>query len=164
MKGAIFSTIGSLLNFSDMVALDLFAGSGALGIEALSRGASFCRFVDSDESALNAIAANLSSLGIEEGELCRADLLKQAGLSRALGGERSFDLIFADPPYGAVGRWEIANRLRSFACIKTGAMLVVETGARQLGGAEDNVEPALGVQLIKERVYGDTGVSYFAFD
>ena len=75
--------------------LDLYAGSGALGIEALSRGAAAAVFVDRDRAATEAVRANLTALG-ERGEVAARDALDYL---RSVAGERRFDLVFCDPPY-----------------------------------------------------------------
>ena len=86
------SRLGS---FEDLRVADLFAGSGALGLEALSRGAAFACFVEQDRGAVEAIRANIESLGLEE----RSQMLARSAL--ALPPAEAFDLIFADPPYAA---------------------------------------------------------------
>ncbi len=97
-REALFASLGRRVVGAR--ALDLFAGSGALGLEALSRGAASCRFVERDAPALAAIRANVAALGegeratVEKGEALRA----LRGL--VAGGER-FDLVLADPPYDA---------------------------------------------------------------
>jgi 16S rRNA (guanine966-N2)-methyltransferase len=91
VRGAIFSSLGDAVIGSNV--LDLFAGSGAFGIEALSRGAAAALFVDTDPRAVTAIRANLAKTRLS-GEVRRADALQL--LNRLAPG---FDLIFADPPY-----------------------------------------------------------------
>jgi 16S rRNA (guanine966-N2)-methyltransferase len=93
VKAAIFSSLGERVPGARV--LDLFAGSGALGIEALSRGAASATFVDSDRAAISAIENNLAQAGLS-GRVRRQDVfdfLRQAGKADA------YDLIFADPPY-----------------------------------------------------------------
>jgi 16S rRNA (guanine966-N2)-methyltransferase len=85
-----FNLIGPV---DDASVLDLFAGSGALGLEALSRGAASCVFVESDRDACRAVNANLDRLGLRASVLCR-------DVFSALAGERgTFDLVLCDPPY-----------------------------------------------------------------
>lgn len=93
-REALFSMLTSRLgSFDGLAVADLFAGSGALGIEALSRGAGSCLFVEQDGAALDALKANLAKLGT------RADV--RAGSVMALGPARApLDLIMMDPPYG----------------------------------------------------------------
>lgn len=93
-REALFSMLTSRLgSFDGLAVADLFAGSGALGIEALSRGAASCLFVEQDGTALDALKANLAKLGT------RGDV--RAGSVMALGPARApLDLIMMDPPYG----------------------------------------------------------------
>lgn len=85
--------------------LDLFAGTGALGIEALSRGARRAVFVERDNAAAAVLAANLTALGIgaQAGELRRCDALGALRSARERG--EAYDLIFIDPPYGQASLW-----------------------------------------------------------
>jgi 16S rRNA (guanine966-N2)-methyltransferase len=100
VREAIFDVLGSMGGVTDLGVLDLFCGSGAMGVEALSRGAAAATFVDHDPGALEAVRINLAAVGLE-GEastVLRADLpgwLERAG---------PFDLAFCDPPY-AFDQW-----------------------------------------------------------
>ncbi|HYI42862.1 MAG TPA: 16S rRNA (guanine(966)-N(2))-methyltransferase RsmD [Sphingomicrobium sp.] len=94
VRETLFSMLTSRLgSFADLRVADLFAGSGALGLEALSRGAAFACFVEHDRRAVEAIRANVTSLGVED----RSQMLARSALS--LPAAVPFDLIFADPPY-----------------------------------------------------------------
>ncbi len=94
VRETLFSMLASRLGaFEGLRVADLFAGSGALGLEALSRGAAFACFVEQDQRAIEAIRANIAALGIQD----RSQLLARSAL--ALPPAEPFDLIFADPPY-----------------------------------------------------------------
>jgi 16S rRNA (guanine966-N2)-methyltransferase len=93
VRAAIFSSLGSMGVVEGARVLDLFAGSGALGIEALSRGASAATFVDTSREAIAAIEANLASTGLAGGKTVRSDAV---GFARTAG---RYDVAFADPPY-----------------------------------------------------------------
>ncbi len=127
--------------------LDLFAGSGALGLEALSRGAAHCVFVDRDPAALDAVAQNLRALGVntDQFEVLRAD----ATGARLTG---VFDFAFLDPPYGKA---LVAPSLASLAGkLAPGGLIVVERAA---------TEPLLsapGYDLLDERRWGAAKVSF----
>jgi 16S rRNA (guanine966-N2)-methyltransferase len=98
-EGLFASLAGRVL---DARCLDLFAGTGAVGIEALSRGASRCRFVDRSRAAAAAIQANLEKTGLaDRGTVVAADVL--AHLLRGPGDEGPADLVFLDPPYDLEG-------------------------------------------------------------
>jgi len=99
VREAMFNALGSLDAVVDARVLDLYAGSGALGIEALSRGAQHATFVDDDRVARRAVSANLASTGlVDRAEVVALDAL--AYLRRLGGGDRrTFDLVLLDPPY-----------------------------------------------------------------
>jgi len=105
VREAIFDILGSLLSLDGMKVLDLFAGTGAMGIEALSRGAASATFVDRDEEAVSAVRANLVSTGLSGAAATLVkrdalDFLSAASASRPVpGGDLDFDVAFCDPPY-----------------------------------------------------------------
>lgn len=92
-REGIFNSLGSLIDLEGATALDLFAGSGALGIEALSRGAAAVTFVDDDRAAVELIRANLAATALDGGSVVRADAVQY------LRAAPAFDVAFADPPY-----------------------------------------------------------------
>lgn len=131
----------------DRRVMDLFAGSGALGLEALSRGAAFCLFVETDEAARGAIRENVDAMHLfGQTRVHRRDAT-QLGVRPGADGP-AFDLAFLDPPY-AKGLAEVAlARLAEGGWLAPGAVAVVERGAD---------EPALeapGYDLLDERRYG----------
>ncbi len=103
VREAIFSMLGDLGEEEDARVLDLFAGTGALGIEALSRGAARAVFVERDGAALAALRANLSALGLgeERAEVRRGEAL--AALRSARERAETYDLVLIDPPYRRAG-------------------------------------------------------------
>ncbi|HET9720591.1 MAG TPA: 16S rRNA (guanine(966)-N(2))-methyltransferase RsmD [Solirubrobacteraceae bacterium] len=125
--------------------LDLFAGSGALGIEALSRGAAEVTFVDSSAAALDAVRANLSALQLT-GEVRSGDALRF--LAAARSGGRLYDLVFIDPPYGQA--LALAPKLSA-------ALPPVLAGRARVVVESDRRAPLdLQLPLGFERRYGDT--------
>jgi 16S rRNA (guanine(966)-N(2))-methyltransferase RsmD len=125
--------------------LDLFAGSGALAIEALSRGAQTATLVDSSAAAVRAIAANLEHLGLHA-EVQQRDAAAFLATARTAG--RQYDLVFLDPPYRlapAVGP-ELESALAS----------VLAPRARVVAESDRRHPIALDLPLITERRYGDT--------
>jgi len=134
------------------VVLDLYAGTGALGIEALSRGAERAVFVDSAAVAARLIKKNLSRFGLEDrAVVLQMDVLRAIG---ALGrrGER-FDIVFVDPPYAEGVSGEVLRDLDGV--LAKGAVVVAE-GPR--GAPLDPSETGLAV--LDEKVYGDTAVFF----
>jgi 16S rRNA (guanine966-N2)-methyltransferase len=107
VREAIFSSLESMDAVRGASVVDLFCGSGALGIEALSRGAATATFVDDDRTALDAVRANLASTGLDGGEVVRADVM------RWLHGDAGFDLALVDPPYSFNGWETVFSRLRA---------------------------------------------------
>jgi 16S rRNA (guanine966-N2)-methyltransferase len=107
-------------------ALDLFAGSGALGIEALSRGASRVTFVENSRSALAALEANLAMLGdrAADAEVVRSSVWRFL----AAGPARAYELVFLDPPYGKGLAGRAADALEEGGWLRPGARIYLESG------------------------------------
>lgn len=101
---------------------DLFAGSGALGLEALSRGAAWCDFVDSSAGAARQIQQQLDALGAEQQGSCHCGLAEQF-LAQASGG---FDLVFVDPPFGGDLAATTCSLLQNSGLLAAGALVYVE--------------------------------------
>jgi 16S rRNA (guanine966-N2)-methyltransferase len=132
--------------------LDLFAGSGALGIEAVSRGAEELTLVDSARSAVGAISRNLAGLGID------AELRHQgagAFLRQARAEHRQYDLVFLDPPYGDALRLGPELSAALAPVLAPGAVVVFESDRRAPG----ELEP---LSRVDERRYGDTLIRIYA--
>ncbi len=143
VREALFSVLGARVE--EAVVLDLFAGSGALGLEALSRGARSATFVDSAAAAVRAICANAETLGVAA-DVRRADALRF--LRGASAGGAQYDLVFLDPPYRLAER--LARPLSEAlpAVLAPGAVAVAESDRR--------APLALDLPLHDERRYGDT--------
>ncbi len=120
-REALFSMLASRLgSFDELAVADLFAGSGALGIEALSRGAGSCLFVEQDRAALDALKANLAKLGV------RADV--RATSVMALGpAPAPLDLVMMDPPYGTGAGSVALDKLGRLGWIGPATWVSVET-------------------------------------
>ncbi|MGE5564395.1 MAG: 16S rRNA (guanine(966)-N(2))-methyltransferase RsmD [Bacillota bacterium] len=122
VRETLFSMLTSRLgNFEDLRVADLFAGSGALGFEALSRGAAHATFVDCDGQAIAAIRGNAAKLGATE----RTQLI--AGSALALPRCEPFDLIFADPPYASGSGSAVVHSVVNSGWLARGGWLSVET-------------------------------------
>ena len=142
VREALFSALGPL---EGARVLDLFAGSGALGIEALSRGAAEATFVDSDPRAIRAVRDNLAALGIDA-EVRRADA--RAFLRTAREQQRHYDLVFLDPPYRLAGRLGPG--------LSSALPEVIAPGGRVVTESDRRAPLMLELDLIDERRYGDT--------
>jgi len=164
VKESLFASLGAAVD--DANVLDLFAGSGALGIEALSRGARRATFVDDDRDAMSAIRANLESTGFADratvvgrpaGRVVRAHRERGA---REPGAPREsadlgapFDLVLLDPPYdiGAQVLGDLLAAIDAGGWVAPGATIVVE---RRTGSEPVTLPPRW--QVARERTYGDT--------
>ena len=145
VREALLSILGDV---SGMRVLDLFAGSGALGIEALSRGAAEAVFVESDRRAAAVIRANLAAVGGPAAAVRVERVL--AYLGRAVG-EPPYELVFADPPYSSATRMgEQLSRLLP-PLLTDESITVTESDKR--------APLELALPLVDERVYGDTRVA-----
>jgi 16S rRNA (guanine966-N2)-methyltransferase len=149
VREAIFSALGDLTGTS---ILDLFAGSGALGVEALSRGAARGLFVDSDPGAVQACRHNLDAT-----RLASRAHARRAPVSSVLSGappkEAPFDAVFMDPPYGAPAAdlEAVLTALAKPGWLTSGARIVVERAAR-----DDEITAPTGWDGGWRRKYGDT--------
>jgi 16S rRNA (guanine966-N2)-methyltransferase len=142
VREALFSMLGDL---SGARVLDLYAGSGALGIEALSRGAESAVFVERDARAAAVIERNLASLGLEQ------RVVKQDAMRFLARGEGMFDLVFCDPPYDSPRRLAGALAERLPALTSETARIVTESDKR--------MPLELPFPLLKERTYGATRIA-----
>jgi 16S rRNA (guanine966-N2)-methyltransferase len=140
VRGAIVNSLVSMDAVTGARVADLYAGSGAMGIELLSRGASHCTFVEKAPEAVRVIRANLSKLGIAD----RATVLAADAVSaaRTLG---PIDVVIADPPYGFGGWDELLAPVHARVAVLEG---------------DTEVEPPAGWQLSKHKVHGRTHVSF----
>lgn len=147
VREALFSMLGDV---GGATVLDVFAGTGALGIEALSRGAASVVFIERDPQAARALGANLSALGIEsgEGELRRADALD--ALRRASARGETYDLVFIDPPYRQAREWGPELTALLPPLLGPSARVVVESDRR--------APLELEMEIERQRRYGDTSI------
>jgi len=131
---------------------DLFAGTGALGLEAISQGASFCLFVEDAAESRALIQRNVEALGLTGvTKIFRRDATKLGKMAPASGGP--FDLVFLDPPYRKDLVAPALASLREGGWLAEKAVLIVET-------AEDEAVVAGGFERLDERSYGETRVSF----
>lgn len=132
VRETLFSMLASRLgSFEGLRVADLFAGSGALGLEALSRGAASAVFVDSDAGAVAAIRRNADKLGAGD----RVRVI--AGSALALPRAEPFDLIVADPPYGAGSGTAVVRSIANADWLAPGGWLTVETSRNDVVDAGD---------------------------
>lgn len=152
VKGAIFSSISFDTNYNVM--LDLFAGSGAMGIEGLSRGFKYVYFNDLSREAVKIIKANLNDLELKR--VSKVVNLDYKKCLKLLSQESQFDLIFIDPPYGQVNLEEIFDDLFKYDSVSEAGIVVVETSSQEK--LKDNYKT---LYKYKEKKYGSSKVYYF---
>jgi 16S rRNA (guanine966-N2)-methyltransferase len=145
VREALFSMLGSV---EGERVLDLFAGSGALAIEALSRGAASATLVERDARAVGVIRANLEALGLAPEEARVVHATADAALRDASRGGDTYDLVLLDPPYRDAAAWERELARALPAVLAPNARVVAESDRRAPLG--------LDLPVVRERRYGDT--------
>lgn len=151
VRGAIFNILGDAILGASV--LDLFSGSGALGIEALSRGAKECVFIDNDIRCVNIIRDNLVKCGFT-GKVIRGDVYE---VIKRLNKE-GFDIVLADPPYGLDLARNLLLELNKYGILKKFSFVILEHSKR------DRIEEPLGWQRIQRKRYGDTVISVYKYE
>ncbi len=148
VRESAFNLIGPVDGAS---VLDLFAGSGAMGLEALSRGAEHATFVEADRRAAETIDENLAKLRLTGARIVRDDAVRALAAEASAG--RKYDLVLVDPPYDLYP--ELEPKLARYLphVLADGGLLVVETGAR--------VEPELPLEQRTSRRYGSARVTLY---
>jgi 16S rRNA (guanine966-N2)-methyltransferase len=140
-REALFSILTSRIgSFEGLRAADLFAGSGALGLEALSRGAAHCTFVEQDRAALDALKANATALGL-------TPVIKAQSVMALNHEADAYDLIFVDAPYGTGAGQVAIDRLLRLGWISPSTLVSIETGRTE----DVSIK---GMAVLIERVYG----------
>jgi 16S rRNA (guanine966-N2)-methyltransferase len=148
VREAVFNLVGPV---DGAVVLDLFAGSGAMGLEALSRGAERVTFVESDRGAAETIIRNLDKLRLEGAVVLREDAGRKLAADAA--GGRRYDLVLIDPPYAMLARTLPRLAAHLPAVLAENGIVVVESDARE--------EPHLPLPLRTSRRYGSSRVTVF---
>jgi 16S rRNA (guanine966-N2)-methyltransferase len=148
VREATFNALGSRDLVAGARVADLYAGSGAIGIEALSRGAEHCTFVERDRDALRALRSNLDTLGLtDRSRIVTGDVLAVAAALDA-------DLVFADPPYDFAAWDRLLGSLRApFVVAESGTELAAPDGTPD--GMAD------GFTVTRSKRYGRTWVTFF---
>jgi 16S rRNA (guanine966-N2)-methyltransferase len=148
VREAAFNLIGPVDGAS---VLDLFAGSGAMGLEALSRGAERAVFVESDPEACRAIEQNLDRLGLVGATVLRRDAAQ--ALASEAGAGRRYDLVLVDPPYGIFAALQTTLASYLSAVLAPDGLVVVETSSRE--------HPELPLAERTSRRYGSARLTLF---
>ena len=156
-REALFSTLTSMVGaWAGRRVLDLYAGSGAVGLEAVSRGADHCLLVESDPKALRTLRANIETVGLPGADWHggRVERLVSGGPP---GGSPAYDVVFLDPPYdlGADALCEVVTRLVANGWLADGAVVALERSAR-----DEPWEWPAGLAGQRSRRYGEAVLWY----
>jgi 16S rRNA (guanine966-N2)-methyltransferase len=152
MRGVVFSMLASM-GVEPKIVLDLYSGTGAMGIEALSRGASWVDFVEHNRAACKVIHANLNHVGYE----MRARVYCSPVLRALSRLERSYDVVFADPPYADAGAVGVLDSPTLSMRLSADSVLVYEHDRRSQPPAR-----LAGLKLLRSRGHGSSEVSFYA--
>jgi 16S rRNA (guanine966-N2)-methyltransferase len=152
VREAIFNILGPA---PDAPVLDLYAGTGALGLEALSRGAPKVVFVERDQRALASLSRNLRELGLSDRAVIVGGKV-QAALARLADGPDRFAWVFVDPPYASGEAQQTLEALAGSGVLAPGAVVMFEHDKRRVPP-----DSAGALYLCDRRFYGDTGVSFY---
>lgn len=151
VRGAIFNILQSRIDWNESTVLDLFAGSGSVGIEALSRGAKSVVFVENNRNAVKFLIANLESIGAKESsQVVHGDAFRF--LESAY---RTYDVVFADPPYALESLPELPNLIFASKVVTDGGYLIIEHPTNFA------FNPSSGWETTVRKTYGRTTVSFF---
>jgi 16S rRNA (guanine966-N2)-methyltransferase len=155
VKESLFNVLGP--RWKGVRVLDLFSGTGNLGLEAISRGAQEVVFVEKSRTALEALRTNISICGFETKCAVLAMPVSQA-LARVRQRGESFELILADPPYGKAWVAKTIREILANGVLAPGGIIVMEHAPRE------SPPPAMGeLVILNQRAYGDTLVSFLGF-
>lgn len=155
VRESIFNILSSLV--SDAVVLDLFAGTGAFGFEALSRGAQSAVFAEIDKDSISVLRRNIKNISVEsQTKVIQWDITKNLNCLRSF--QPAFNLIFMDPPYRKNMIKPSLINLHSSHCIENGARIVVEHSHQ-----EPLLENQLPFGIVDQRQYGKTLVSFLNY-
>ncbi len=156
VKEAVFSALGGMFDGGTM--LDLYAGSGAIGLEAVSRGMNQAVLVDQSHAAAEIIRKNIALLGCQKQTRLLA-MNDRKALSLLAKEGMQFDLVYLDPPYEKQHNEEVMTYLVEHGMLKNGARVVIEAKK------EESYTQAFGpLQYQKEKVYGIMKITYYRFE
>jgi 16S rRNA (guanine966-N2)-methyltransferase len=164
VREALFSILASRMSFEEASVLDIFCGSGSLGLEAVSRGAEFAVFVDSDKGSVKAAQTNIDRLELEGSTVIHSPVgkfLEHQQVSVKGDKNRRFSLVFADPPYSELNLVDLMSKLKASSCLADQALVVIESALElekvtlKGPGEIDNFE------LLVDRTYGQSRIRLF---
>ena len=153
IKESVFSILNGMIDFNEKTILDLFAGTGALGLEAMSRGGTQALFVDSE--TVNIIRDNVNRAHFDDkSEIIRSDVFKS--IKKLANNQRQFDLIFCDPPYNK-GLWQRALlEVDNLNLLRAEGLMIVEHGEDESLETLNSSTVFTNIELIRQMKYGHT--------
>jgi len=146
VRNALFNSIGSQIVGTDI--LDAFAGTGSIGLEALSRGAKRATFVERDRLAQNILTKNVASLDVRE----QVTIIRSSVKTWSETTHQEFDIIFADPPYGDM---QLSTVSELFGLLKLGGLMVLSHPGR------GEIPTKTGVVVVDNRSYGNAYLTFY---
>jgi 16S rRNA (guanine(966)-N(2))-methyltransferase RsmD len=160
VREALFNIVGARVRLEGARVLDLYAGTGALALEAISRGAAHATLVEDARDALQAIRANVASLGVGTRVRVLAQSVERVKPGALTAGAGPFDLVFADPPYAAVKDGSAVRAVEALAAeaLAPWGLLVLEHASRDETPA---LRAETGLVLEDARRYGDTALALY---
>ena len=154
VKESVFASIQDKIE--DSIVLDLFAGSGNLGIEAISNGANICYFVDYNIECIKAIKENIKTFQIEDNCIViKNDYLKS--LKEFKDNKLQFDIIFIDPPYKYCIKNELLKLILDYNLLKEDGIIVFEYQNNE------QIDNNIALELVRDKKYGDKFVSIYKY-
>lgn len=158
VKEALFSILSSRIDFAEISVLDVCAGTGSLGIEALSRGAGSCCFIESNPSVKVILEKNINVICSQDRTvILTMDAVKALHVLASRG--RSFDLVFFDPPYDSKLYPHVLETLNSSGLLKSGSILIAECSVRN-----QLLESYGLLKRLDRRIYGETVLELFVME
>lgn len=154
VKESVFNILANIIDIAETQVLDLFAGTGNLGIEALSRGAAKSTFVELHSKAIQVLRNNVIKCRFEQHtEVITGDALEFVSSAAV----KKYDIIFADAPYAMRTGAMIAKRIGAGKWLNPGGVLVIETSPEEI---ENEWLPAHGLTMHKQKTWGESAVSF----
>lgn len=157
IKKSLFDSISGDIN--DARFLDLFAGTGAVGIEALSRGAEFAAFVENEWAQIRALQQNLNNLDADRNSYEIVAMDYAYALSKLRERDVRFDFIYADPPYGAILPRQVLGNIAASGVLDDDGLLIYEASVKEVRDILETVPEEL--YPVRERKHGGTALLVF---
>ena len=156
VKETLFNILeyGFNIDFSQISFFDCFSGSGAIGIEAISRGSSIVTFLDKDSAACGCITKNLAKFKLHENDHVNSlRVLKHDFFDKKLSPSNKFDVVFVDPPYDLIKASKVFMRLKELRVTKTNSLIIYE--------CNKVLEKMDGFEILRSRKIGKTYLNFF---